>query len=237
MKDENWKKIWNYADEHLMINSNREQFYYDIRNTVLEQAEKGFDETSEKEHRDHYFKFLEDGFQDLTENTIIANIIRFEVFTFELIKYYLKRNRKLIIKKVAGAENFEAKEILPLFEKMIESDNIGEYLDEIIKIRLSKLKTPQSYLTYLETISNIKISEKYKSQYYELKATRDLIVHNNKVIDQKYFDKAQKLARGKIGETIQVNNLYLYQSFKLLGRIVMDILKKTVIEADKKTGR
>jgi hypothetical protein len=84
-------------------------------------------------------------------------------------------------------------------------------------------------MTYLSAVVSVKVDPSFLD-YYEIAATRDLIVHNSSVVNQLYLDKAREKARGKIGETLVVDKAYYYDALakmkKVSGAIKRDVEKK-----------
>jgi hypothetical protein len=69
-----------------------------------------------------------------------------------------------------------------------------------------------------DTIEQILIN-----QLIELKASRDLIVHNDGNINKKYMDKAGLLARGELGDAINITNEYFGNSLSTIKSIIGQI--------------
>lgn len=173
-----------------------------------------------------WFKFIDNtikhGLQEMDENSVIANVIRFETFLFDIMKLVLTHDRKLIIKKCGDAKDFELdrKELTLILSELLDEKCFNDRIDSIIKNRLNKLVSPTHYFAYFTCITGIVIDEELLQKYYEIKATRDLIVHHNKVIDSDYLRKSGKLARGKINELILIDTKYVNFIPKTISEII-----------------
>jgi hypothetical protein len=81
----------------------------------------------------------------------------------------------------------------------------------------------------MQKVLNCKLGKRLKELWSEIKATRDIIVHNNGVINDKYIEKAGSAARGDVGDTIQVDIEYFGSSAatmkSLIGRISSQLKK------------
>jgi len=62
----------------------------------------------------------------------------------------------------------------------------------------------------------------------EIKATRDLLVHNKGIVDETYIKKAGKLARYKKGERIEVSYDYFLSSWGLLLNVTHKIATEVI---------
>ena len=68
------------------------------------------------------------------------------------------------------------------------------------------------------------------ADYYEVAASRDLVVHNNRIVNSLYLEKSGKQARGPIGGKLHVDKDYYYAASaimkKVSGAIKRDIESK-----------
>ncbi len=123
-------------------------------------------------------------------------------------------------------------------ESKLEYDTIidcGNY-DEIIEVIIAKYadalgySRPSDQLEYIEKLLSIDIDDDLWKKWVEIKASRDLIVHNNCIINKVYIEKAGDKARGEIGKDILINEEYyndvIIVSKSLIGQIVSRITKK-----------
>jgi hypothetical protein len=81
-------------------------------------------------------------------------------------------------------------------------------------------------MAYLSKLVDVKDDPSFLD-YYELAATRDLVVHNGCVINHLYLEKAGPKARGASGERVIVDKAYLYGALakmkKVSGAIKRDV--------------
>ncbi len=88
---------------------------------------------------------------------------------------------------------------------------------------------PDAYLRYASELCGIDISDVVFQDYIEIKATRDLLVHNDSEINSVYIEKVGTKARGKLGDPINVDVDYFAHCVGVFTRI------SGIIERD--TGR
>ena len=62
----------------------------------------------------------------------------------------------------------------------------------------------------------------------ELKATRDILVHNSGIVNQIYINKSGNRSKFKLGETIEVENQYFLVSYGLLKKVIETISIKII---------
>lgn len=123
-------------------------------------------------------------------------------------------------------------------EKHLDYDTIVDCddYDGIVNIIISKYvdalsySKPQEQLEYLTKLLSITIDDDDWNSWIEIKATRDLIVHNSGVINRVYLEKVGTSARGQLGEKIVVDNNYydhvIIISKSLIGSIASRIVKE-----------
>jgi hypothetical protein len=109
---------------------------------------------------------------------------------------------------------------------VIESASIEDAVSEIIDMELASVfyAGPKAQLTYLEKVLGVSLDDQLKLSWREIKATRDILVHNSGIINSVYIAKTEAAARGAMGESLIVDKLYFEQSAvimkSLIGRIV-----------------
>ena len=65
-------------------------------------------------------------------------------------------------------------------------------------------------------------------QFCEIKATRDVLVHNQSVANWTYLDKSKQHARYIEGDLVQIPDDYLRTSWELIKKIVQDMSAATI---------
>jgi hypothetical protein len=115
-------------------------------------------------------------------------------------------------------------------ELVLNSNNLDNLFLEIIDRQIHSVffAGPEKYFQYVENTLSIKIPESSKERYAEVKATRDLIVHNEGVINATYIRKAGKLARGKVGDTIPVDEMYFDPAIRTMKKLVNVIYSRSL---------
>ena len=88
---------------------------------------------------------------------------------------------------------------------------------------------PSLYMAYVAKLLSVKKDPSF-TDYYEVAATRDLVVHSNCVVNALYLAKAGAKARGELGAQLPVDKAYYYDALaklkKVSGAIKRDIEKK-----------
>jgi hypothetical protein len=114
---------------------------------------------------------------------------------------------------------------------VFDSDNLEELIEKIIAKQIHSVfySSPAKYFEYLENILSIKIPKELKEQYAEIKATRDIIVHNGGIINELYLSKSGDKSRATIDdidEIIDLDSDYFDQSIRNMKKLVVSIYNK-----------
>ena len=101
---------------------------------------------------------------------------------------------------------------------VLQAKCLDGVLEEVIsrKIRSVFYATPAEYFEEFEKILSISLPDDRKAAYCEVKATRDIYVHNGGIVNYVYLQKAGELARAKDGELINIDERYVSESIALM---------------------
>jgi hypothetical protein len=126
-------------------------------------------------------------------------------------------------------------------------------IDQIILDRATQrsrdafFASPRVYIQYLETIMSFKIPETLTMQFIEIKATRDVYVHDDGSANKTYINKVGALARSTISNPLSVDPKYLSSSVSCMKDIFSAIYRGMIdtygdseeiskVLADRRTG-
>jgi len=158
---------------------------------------------------------------------IVAQFEGFLVDTISLILTYDQRKLRI---NIQGSDNNKKVEI----SELLECKTYDSIVELIIERQLASLfyAGPKKQLEYLEKVLNIKADETVWNKWFEIKATRDLIVHNSGIINKIYIEKVGENARGKVGDSILVDKQYFENTLatikSLVGKIEVQAKKITL---------
>lgn len=102
-------------------------------------------------------------------------------------------------------------------EIVLESSSIEQIKLHIVDSIVNELayKSPSDYADRFKEIVGINLlAEPVFHQYIELKATRDIHIHNKGIANIIYREKAKTLARVKAGEFLPVDMVYFLKSYE-----------------------
>ena len=158
--------------------------------------------------------------KDLYYSTFTYLVAGMEDFFTQLIKLILQKDNRRLLVTVKDI-NFKSKYDI---ENIVLAKNKENMIDQIIEDRIISIMyaNPRCQAEYFRKALNIDISDEKWDIWYEIKATRDIIVHNLGTINEVYIEKAGTYARGNIGDTIMVDANYFFSSIKYMKKIITE---------------
>ena len=143
-----------------------------------------------------------------------------EDYLLNVLKLLLRAYPARMNRGIRGGETETA---VPLAELL--SKDREDILEERIQARLNRAlySSPADYLTYLRDVLEIDIPEERSAQFIEIKASRDIIIHANGRINDKYLEKSGDLARGAVGDPLPVDQDYFDRSIAAMKLFMFDI--------------
>jgi len=139
----------------------------------------------------------------------------FEFWFYDILKIILKDNENRINQK----RKIDVSTIL-------SAHSIEDLKNIIVETELNELtyKKLTEWIDYLAKFVNFDAPpEDEILKLIEIKASRDILVHNNGIINSIYIEKSGSLARGKDGEIIPVTPEYLNESLAIIKNIISNI--------------
>lgn len=160
---------------------------------------------------------------DLFASSLSTCISAFEAFLQEVLFVVLhNKPEKLLLGK-------SEKPSVPL-ELLIKANNKDEVLIKVIQDKVISLfyASPKEYFNKLKAYLEINIDETLFFSFIEMKATRDLIIHNKSRVNQLYVDKCGDYARTtNIKQMIPCNKKYYEICVSVMKRLIKTIYEDT----------
>ena len=170
--------------------------------------------------------------RDLSHMLFTYIVAQMESFFYDLLQgILLIDNRRIKIKtnKIKFIESMDVNYILDnndyqtVIKKVIESNLISVFY-----------ASPDKQIEYIQKVFSIEFDEKltqYFEKWKEFKAARDIIMHNDGIINETYLKKSGTLSRGVIGDDLKINNddienLVIY-SKSIVGKLCSLIKKES----------
>lgn len=113
-------------------------------------------------------------------------------------------------------------------EVILEAKDITDIVSDLINKRIVEMlyASPAEYFKLLEEILSVTIDDDLKAKYIELKASRDLVVHNAGIINEVYVRKAGDKARGVKDDPIPITKAYFNKTTVIAKKLIESIFKQ-----------
>jgi len=108
---------------------------------------------------------------------------------------------------------------------VLAADNLDDVVSAVIERQIHSLfyERPENYFKFIEHVLSVSIPKEIKGTYSELKATRDILVHNDGVANAIYVRKAGTHARVQDGQPIQVHEAYFDASITSMKKLIQSV--------------
>lgn len=163
--------------------------------------------------------------QELYENLLVSSVSRFEFYLSDVIGQFLRHFPK---KLSIGPKGGDSGKQVPI-QLLVDAGDLDALRDDVIDLRLQAIfhADPKEYCTYFNAVSELGIRLEDFGQFFEIKATRDLIVHNSLMVNDLYIKKAGDHSRGPVGEKLKVRKDYFEEALSAMKTLSSSIERIT----------
>jgi len=177
---------------------------------------------TDNELKELYDRFIS---RELMNNLLVATVSKFESFLFEVLYLVMTKYPKKVSLSLKGVE---APKSVPL-EVLLDANDLKAALDQVIRARLHAVSYagPKEYLEFFSKTTGVPVDDQAFPRYVELKATRDLLVHADGIVNDIYLSKADTHVRGKVGELIPIDIKYFEHALAAMKRVAGVIKRET----------
>ncbi len=169
--------------------------------------------------------------RDLFENFIVTNVSKFESYLFRTLTEVISEYPEKLGVNINGIKPYKT---VPI-DFVMGSQSIDVLIEKVITDRISSISfaTPQQYLQFFQEVTGCKTHGEEFLDYIEIKATRDLLVHNNKRVNDIYLEKVGDKKRGTLNQIIPINGKYFDFTIATMKR-VSGIIRRELVKKYKK---
>ncbi|KGU40736.1 hypothetical protein [Xanthomonas citri] len=160
-----------------------------------------------------YDQYLNSG---LYESFLVSLVARFEWFLADVLTDFLSHYPLRITEKFNGVLSAEKIEVRVLLESADKNDLVRR----VISGHVSNVfrQRPSIYMAYISGMIGTKEDPCF-TDFFEISATRDLVVHNSRVANEIYLTKSRDKARATIGDQVAVDDRYFAHCIAAMKRV------------------
>lgn len=114
------------------------------------------------------------------------------------------------------------------FNTVLQCSDKADIVRVMVEKQVNELqyKRVKEWFEYMEKLANLGCpSPDEIERIAEIKATRDILVHNRGIANAVYVEKSAGHARFAVGERVEVSEHYHRQSWQLVKQVVTDVAK------------
>lgn len=169
-------------------------------------------------------KSKEESYIKIYNSAFVSAVAAVEDYLTKIMTWILLCDNKRIKCTVEGVNFSKEVTVLDLIDK--DRDTI---IGNIINQRVEKLfyAGPQKQLEYFDKALGIKVDEDIWGKWIEIKARRDLWVHNAGIVNQIYIEKTGEYQLCELGSEAIIDEAYFSKCVatlkRMIGRINRDI--------------
>jgi hypothetical protein len=200
---------------------------------------KSFSNRTDSEVAAIFRKFLQ---RELYETLIVSVVSEFEAFLGDVVSMVLKAfPQKLLItlgdERDEITRNHGGKSVS--VDAILRSGSYEALIDGIIKDRCEALffAPPKKYVDYIGKAVSVSVGDVAFTKFLEIKASRDVIIHNDGIANAIYLSKSGAHARAqRPGEKLAVDGAYFDHVVMIIKRISGIIARDAQAKFDKPVG-
>ncbi|WP_144057857.1 hypothetical protein [Novipirellula maiorica] len=155
--------------------------------------------------------------RDLMTALLVFIVAKGEAFLADILHKILVADPRRLQVRVQGVDHVAKIDVAAI----VGANSIDDVVSDIAYKQVVSVfyASPFSQFRYLEKVAGFELDTEFVDRWIELKATRDIIVHNNGTINETYLQKSGSAARGTLGETISVPQEYFHQAAVTVKRV------------------
>ena len=218
------EEIENLQDFHVFTGHSYDRYLKMVKNGILKGSVTNI--RTDRTFKDEEVASLLLGYLDneLPSIVLYQLVSHFEGFFFDFLSILLKTNPHAL------SQDRQVK-----VRDIIQENDMDSLIDHLIHKELLELKYRgvDDWFVFLEKI--IKLNDIHTSdisRISEIKATRDILAHNEGIVNEIYLRKSGDQARASKGQLIPINRKYSYGSADFLKDFIRKITGNAVLRLE-----
>ena len=155
--------------------------------------------------------------KDIFNSAFVSIVASVEDYLSKIMAWVLKADPRRLKCTIKDVKMVDTISVIDLIDK--DKDAL---IDQVIDQRLASLfyASPKKQLEYLDKAIGVKVENSIWKKWIEIKARRDLWIHNAGVVNQIYLDKAKEAAKCTLGQEATITLQYFQETVALTKRMI-----------------
>jgi hypothetical protein len=156
--------------------------------------------------------------KEIYYSVFVYTVAQVEAFVGDVLFEILSYDNRRIKTRVKGIDHTSKIEV----SDVIDAVSREEIISAIIQKELTSLfyAAPALQMEYFQTVTGTSLPEELVGHWLEIKATRDIIVHNSGIANSVYLKKAGSHARAKDGAALPMDEKYFAKSIASMKSLI-----------------
>lgn len=148
--------------------------------------------------------------RELYSSVLAYVVAQVEAFLNDVVVAVLIHDSRRLKAGVRGLDLVRTIDVSDIVDSLSKEELIKAIVNKVVASLF--YARPAIQFDYFEKVIGVEIRDTLKTAWIELKATRDLIVHNSGTINEVYLQKCGTFARGQLNDAIEIDKEYFEQS-------------------------
>jgi hypothetical protein len=154
-------------------------------------------------------------------------VAQFELFVAELLRLWLHANPALLSEKALNVATLLASQSLADAQR----EAVREAVDSMIADKM--YGRPDKWFNYLKHSLAVQFRLNDQPSFIEMKARRDVLEHNNGIVEATYVEKAKAAAKYKVGERVELADEDVDEAYRLTRDLVDHVAASVIAKVQK----
>lgn len=151
-------------------------------------------------------------------------VAQVEAFLNDVLVLLLRSDKRRLKTRIQGINHTKSIDV----DDLINAATQDQLVDSLIRKELGQVfyASPKLQFEYFEKVTGVKLDETLSQKWFEVKATRDIIVHNSGMANDTYLKKAGDLHRVGDGQPLPVDADYFADTLSSMKSLIGKISSK-----------
>lgn len=155
--------------------------------------------------------------KDIFNSAFVIMVASVEDYFSKIIEYVLKTDNRRLKCTIPDVKMINTISVIDLID-----NSKDDLIDYIIAQRLNDLfyASPRKQLEYINKALGIDIEKDVWETWIEIKARRDIIIHNNGIVNEVYLGKTKNFTTYSLGQYALVDDIYFKNTVAQLKHMI-----------------
>jgi hypothetical protein len=166
-----------------------------------------------------------DSVQRLKNRSFKEIVTQFELFVGEVLRVWLPSHPELITEKALNVGTLLASRTLAEAQHAA----IQEAVESTVADKM--YGRPDRWFNYLRKLFAVQVDAANELSFVEMKARRDVLEHNDGIVEATYREKAKGAVKYNVGDRVQLSDQDVNDAFQRTGNLIRQVADSAVAKS------